>query len=44
MVAGSVGVTDIVGAASLLLSEAALEALTDRTGAPRAGAGAEEGS
>jgi large subunit ribosomal protein L4 len=44
MVAGSVGVTDIVGAASLLLSEAALEALTDRTGAPRAGAAAEEAS
>jgi large subunit ribosomal protein L4 len=32
---GDVGVTDIVGAASLLLSEQALEALTARTGAPR---------
>ena len=34
--ASEVGVTDIVGAASLLLSEQALEALTARTGAPRA--------
>ncbi|MEA2216429.1 MAG: large subunit ribosomal protein [Solirubrobacteraceae bacterium] len=42
MVAGSAGVTDIVGAASLLLSEAALEAMTARTGAPRAGGAAEE--
>ncbi len=39
--AGDVGVTDVVGAASLLLSEKALEALTARTGAPRAGAGEE---
>jgi len=35
--AGDVGVTDIVGAASLLLSEQALEALTARSGAPRNG-------
>ena len=34
--ADDVGVTDIVGAASLLVSEPALEALTARTGAPRA--------
>jgi len=33
--AGGVGVTDIVGAASLLLSEQALEALTTRSAAPR---------
>jgi len=33
--AGEVGVTDIVGAASLLLSEQALEALTARSGLPR---------
>jgi large subunit ribosomal protein L4 len=44
MVAGSVGVTDIVGAASLLLSQSALDALTARTAAPRTGATAEEGS
>jgi large subunit ribosomal protein L4 len=31
----SVGVTDLVGAASLLVSEAALDALTARTGEPR---------
>ena len=36
--AGDVGVTDVVGAASLLVSEKALEALTARTGAPRSGA------
>jgi len=35
--ASEVGVTDIVGAASLLISEQALEALTVRSGAPRAG-------
>ena len=34
--AGDVGVTDVVGAASLLISEKALEAITARTGAPRA--------
>jgi large subunit ribosomal protein L4 len=39
--ADHVGVTDIVGAASLLLSEQALEQLTARTGAPRAGNGSE---
>jgi large subunit ribosomal protein L4 len=33
----NVGVTDVVGAATLLVSEAALNALTARTGAPRAG-------
>jgi len=44
VVAGDVGVTDLVGAASLLVSEAALEALTARTGAPRAGAAAGEES
>jgi large subunit ribosomal protein L4 len=33
--ASEVGVTDIVGAASLLISEQALEALTARSGAPR---------
>jgi large subunit ribosomal protein L4 len=44
VVADGVGVTDLVGAASLLLSEAALEALTARTGAPRAGAGSGEES
>jgi large subunit ribosomal protein L4 len=32
-----VGVTDVVGAASLLVSESVLEALTARTGAPRSG-------
>jgi large subunit ribosomal protein L4 len=31
----NVGVTDLLGAAHLLISEAALEALTARTGAPR---------
>jgi large subunit ribosomal protein L4 len=31
----NVGVTDLLGAARLLISEAALEALTARTGAPR---------
>ncbi len=31
----NVGVTDLLGAASLLLSEAALSALTERTGKPR---------
>jgi large subunit ribosomal protein L4 len=31
------GVTDVVGAATLLVSESVLEALTARTGAPRAG-------
>jgi len=35
MTAESVGVTDLVGAASLLVSETALQALTARTGAPR---------
>ncbi len=35
--ADQVGVTDLVGAASLLLSEAALQALTARTGGSRAG-------
>jgi large subunit ribosomal protein L4 len=44
VVADGVGVTDLVGAASLLLSEAALEALTARTGASRAGAGSGEES
>jgi large subunit ribosomal protein L4 len=33
----NVGVTDLLGAASLLLSEEALKALTERTGKPRAG-------
>jgi large subunit ribosomal protein L4 len=31
----NVGVTDLLGAARLLISEAALEALTARTGKPR---------
>ena len=35
--AHDVGITDIVGAASLLVSESALEALTARTAAARAG-------
>jgi large subunit ribosomal protein L4 len=39
--ADQVGVTDIVGAASLLVSEQALEQLTARTGAPRASNGSE---
>jgi large subunit ribosomal protein L4 len=39
--AGEVGVTDIVGAASLLLSEQALEELTARSAAPRARNGSE---
>ena len=34
----NVGVSDLLGAASLLVSEAALEALTARTGPPRRGA------
>jgi large subunit ribosomal protein L4 len=42
--ADGVGVTDLVGAASLLLSESALEALTARTSAPRAGAESTEES
>jgi large subunit ribosomal protein L4 len=43
VVASAAGVTDLMGAASLLVSESALEALTARTGAPRAGAaGGEE--
>ena len=33
----NVGVTDLLGAASLLVSQEALQALTDRTGQPRAG-------
>jgi ribosomal protein L4 len=33
--AEQVGVTDLLGAASLLVSRAALDALTARTGAPR---------
>ncbi len=33
----NVGVTDLLGAASLLLSEDALSALTERTGKPRSG-------
>ena len=41
--ADSVGVTDVVGAASLLLSEKALEALTARTGAPRTASGSTAG-
>jgi large subunit ribosomal protein L4 len=32
----NVGVTDLLGAASLLVSEEALQALTERTGSPRA--------
>ena len=44
VVASAVGVTDLMGAASLLVSESALEALTARTGAPRAGAASEEES
>ena len=36
----NVGVTDLLGAASLLLSEAALAALTERTGQPRSAEGA----
>jgi large subunit ribosomal protein L4 len=35
--ADQLGVTDLLGAASLLLSQAALDALSARTGAPRAG-------
>jgi large subunit ribosomal protein L4 len=38
--AESVGVTDVLGAASLVLSEPALEALTRRAGQPARGAGA----
>ena len=38
--ADSVGVTDVLGAASLVLSEPALEALTRRAGQPARGAGA----
>ncbi len=34
---GEVGVTELVGAASLLITEAALGSLTERTGAPRGG-------
>jgi large subunit ribosomal protein L4 len=41
MTAEQVGVTDLLGAASLLVSEPALEALTARTGPPRASAGEE---
>jgi len=37
LTAENVGVTDLLGAASLLASEPALEALTARTGQPRAG-------
>jgi large subunit ribosomal protein L4 len=44
MTAEQVGVTDLLGAASLLVSQPALEALTARTGAPRAGSTAEEES
>jgi large subunit ribosomal protein L4 len=36
--AADVGVTEVVGAASLLVSEAALAELTERAGKPRAGA------
>ena len=39
---GAAGVADILGAASLVVSEAALEALTARAGAPQSG-GEEEG-
>jgi len=39
--AGEVGVTELVGAASLLLTETALEALTARSGQPRQTAGGE---
>jgi large subunit ribosomal protein L4 len=42
--ADGVGVTDLVGAASLLLSESALEALTARTSSPRAGSASTEES
>ena len=42
--AGDAGVADIVGAASLLVSEKALEALTARTGLPRAGTDGTEAS
>ena len=37
LTAENVGVTDLMGAASLLASESALKALTQRTGQPRAG-------
>jgi len=36
LTAESVGVTDLLGAASLLVSETALDALSARTGKPRA--------
>ena len=42
--ASDVGVADIVGAASLLVSEKALEALTARTGQPRSAANGTEAS
>jgi len=38
----SVGVTDLVGAASLLISETALDALTARTGEPRSNTAEEQ--
>ncbi len=37
LTAENVGVTDLLGAASLLISQEALQALTDRTGKPRSG-------
>jgi large subunit ribosomal protein L4 len=40
--AAEVGVTEVVGAASLLVSEAALDELTARAATPRAGSGASE--
>jgi large subunit ribosomal protein L4 len=40
--AADVGVTEVVGAASLLVSEAALAELTERAAKPRAGAGVAE--
>jgi large subunit ribosomal protein L4 len=41
LTAENVGVTDLLGAASLIVSEAALDALTARTGQPRASSGQE---
>jgi large subunit ribosomal protein L4 len=40
--AAAVGVTEVVGAASLLVTEAALAELTERAAKPRAGAAAEQ--
>ncbi len=40
--AADVGVTEVVGAASLLVTEAALAELTERAAKPRAGAAEQE--